>query len=384
MLLALVASLCVSWGQVAAQTGSRFFGETGHTVRGAFLAYWNTHGALPQQGYPITDEFAEVNTADGKSYTTQYFQRSRFEFHPEQTDPNYQVLLGLLGLETFLAKHPGGLPPSTVEQIVPGGGSFHFNETGYNVTGLFLSYWQTHGGLAQQGYPITPAYLETNDADGNIYVTQYFQRARFEYHPEQSDPQYKVLLGLVGNEIYLRKQHGGQPSPTPGGPPAPTPTQVAGGCTNAVHPLFQFAVNNNPALAGKLGCPTDAGFDYNVNKVKGGYQPFKYGPMIILTQENGPNYAYGLYTANNSFHRVNYGGVDNNGGSPPLPGKHFYGAWSELGNMGPSQDEEDFGDAGYQTFQNGLLIYIGGGTQKVFALYPANSATGTWEKYDSR
>lgn len=37
--------------------------------------------------------------------------------------------------------------------------------------------------------------------DGRPYLTQWFERARFEWHPEQSDPQYSVLLGLLGNEV---------------------------------------------------------------------------------------------------------------------------------------------------------------------------------------
>ena len=32
----------------------------------------------------------------GKIYTVQYFERARFEYHPEEKDPNYQVQLGLL------------------------------------------------------------------------------------------------------------------------------------------------------------------------------------------------------------------------------------------------------------------------------------------------
>lgn len=226
-LVALMAlTLNTGGGGAKAQTGTRYFPETNRTVTQPFLTYWDTHGALPQQGYPITDDYQELNDADGKIYRTQYFQRSRFEHHPEQTDPQFQVLLGLLGTEAFLAKYPGGLPPNTPTLVVPGGGSRTFPETSRTVTGLFLTYWISHGGLAQQGFPITEAYMETNDADGKQYVTQYFQRARFEYHPEQPDPQYKVLLGLVGNEIFLRKSHAGTPTAT-AAPNAPTATTTS-------------------------------------------------------------------------------------------------------------------------------------------------------------
>jgi hypothetical protein len=36
--------------------------------------------------------------SDGQEYTVQWFERARFEHHPEN-DPPYDVLLGLLGVE---------------------------------------------------------------------------------------------------------------------------------------------------------------------------------------------------------------------------------------------------------------------------------------------
>ena len=106
----------------------------------------------------------------------------------------------MLGKEALAAKYAGG-PPAAPAESVPGDGSQTFSETGKTVTGLFLDYWNTHGGLEQQGYPISEAYSEVNDADGQTYITQYFERARFEYHPENGDPKFQVLLGLVGREI---------------------------------------------------------------------------------------------------------------------------------------------------------------------------------------
>jgi polysaccharide biosynthesis protein PslG len=51
--------------------------------------------ALPQFGYPISEEIAET-LEDGKSYTVQYFERARFEWHPENRPP-YDILLGQFG-----------------------------------------------------------------------------------------------------------------------------------------------------------------------------------------------------------------------------------------------------------------------------------------------
>ncbi|HYP18507.1 MAG TPA: hypothetical protein VEY08_00415 [Chloroflexia bacterium] len=59
-----------------------------------------------------------------------------------------------------------------------------FAETSRTVCGKFLAYWKEHGGLAQQGYPISQPFQEKSDVDGKTYTVQYFERAVFEAHPE--------------------------------------------------------------------------------------------------------------------------------------------------------------------------------------------------------
>jgi hypothetical protein len=90
-----------------------------------------------------------------------------------------------------------GAPTTTVADA----GDHFFQETGHNVPAIFYQYWQTHGGLAQQGYPITDAKMEKNSVDGKQYLTQYFERARFEQHPEYKGTPNEVLLGLLGVEV---------------------------------------------------------------------------------------------------------------------------------------------------------------------------------------
>ncbi len=80
-----------------AQATSQLFPETGKLVKGAFLQYWKSHGGLPQQGYPISEEMQEKSDTDGKNYTAQYFERAVFELHPENVGTQYEVLLSLLG-----------------------------------------------------------------------------------------------------------------------------------------------------------------------------------------------------------------------------------------------------------------------------------------------
>src|SRR5205807_1365738 len=77
-------------------TGRDFYPQTGHTLGGIFRDYWNAHGGLAQFGYPLTEEIQQFDKQSGRTYTVQYFERNRMEYHPE-APAQYQVLLGLLG-----------------------------------------------------------------------------------------------------------------------------------------------------------------------------------------------------------------------------------------------------------------------------------------------
>jgi hypothetical protein len=79
-----------------AQAGCQTFPETGKAVCGRFLEYWQSNGGVAQHGYPISDEFREISSLNGQTYTVQYFERARFEAHPGNQAP-YDVLLGQFG-----------------------------------------------------------------------------------------------------------------------------------------------------------------------------------------------------------------------------------------------------------------------------------------------
>src|SRR5215216_5506961 len=107
MLFALVmvlASTAFPTTGIDAQGNSRTFPETGKTVSGRFLQYWDGHGGLAQQGFPITEEIQETSDTDGKIYTVQYFERAVFEYHTENRPPN-DVLLQLLGVFLYGQKY---------------------------------------------------------------------------------------------------------------------------------------------------------------------------------------------------------------------------------------------------------------------------------------
>ncbi len=191
--------------------GATYFPETGHNLYGAFRDYWNVSGGLPVFGYPRTEEFAEQNPDDGQVYTVQYFERQRFEWHPQNAAP-YHVLLGRLGAVDAQRR---GLTGSAPFRPLPAGTTGDANctfvpETGHHLCFGFRAYWQSHGlefgdpgvsyreSLALFGYPISQEFRMIKE-DGREYTVQYFERARFEWHPQNAAP-YDILLGLLGNQ----------------------------------------------------------------------------------------------------------------------------------------------------------------------------------------
>jgi hypothetical protein len=175
-------------------TPERCFAETGYCVRGPFAAYWEAHGGLALNGYPLSAERVET-LEDGQPYSVQYFERTRLEYHPTNPAP-YTVLLGQFGRRVLAT----GAARGQLARVDPLPDATYFTETGHNARGRFLDYWQAHGGLAQFGFPVSEEFIETLE-DGQPYTVQYFERARFEYHPENVGTPYEVLLGQFGRAI---------------------------------------------------------------------------------------------------------------------------------------------------------------------------------------
>jgi hypothetical protein len=250
---------------LSAQGKQRYFSETGHTIKNRFLDYWEGHEGLQQQGYPLTEEIQEQSDIDGKVYTMQYFERAVFELHPENAAPN-DVLLSLLGVSSYQRYGPAGASGQTASKDNPR----FFSETNHTLGGKFRAYWESHGGLAQQGYPISDEFPERSALNGKTYRVQYFQRAVFELHPEYANTQYEVLLSHLGREQYERKHGSGLPAATatstatsaatqpPGVPATPSPASAADTATelsgvSMVSPTEGWAVGR----VGAAGQSTD-------------------------------------------------------------------------------------------------------------------------------
>ncbi|MDQ3707449.1 MAG: hypothetical protein M3437_19925 [Chloroflexota bacterium] len=178
------------------QPGGQFFPQTGYYVGERFYSYWLEHGGLTQQGYPISNAFQEVSSTDGKTYTVQYFERAVFELHPEHAGTAHEVLLSLLGVQRYQDLYG---PSGAANQRASTDNPRLFPQTGYTVGGLFRTYWEQHGGLAQQGYPVSNEFEEISALDGRTYLVQYFERAVFELHPENAGSPFEVLLTQLGS-----------------------------------------------------------------------------------------------------------------------------------------------------------------------------------------
>ena len=152
----------------AAPTGtsssnSVYYRQTGHYIKDAFLNYWLMNGGLTLYGYPITEE----TQIDG--VPVQYFQRARFEYHPNSNRPWHVDLATVGSLVTQ------GRTFETASAQPASAGVTYFAQTQHTMGGAFANYWNSRGGIAIFGYPISQEIQE------NGMTVQYFERARFEW-----------------------------------------------------------------------------------------------------------------------------------------------------------------------------------------------------------
>lgn len=193
-----------------AQTDERCFSETGFCISGPIRAYWEQNGGLAVFGLPIGPQ-QEMVGEDGQARQTQWFERHRLELHPEN-DPPYNVLLGRIGVERLAQQGRDWrtFPPLDPVNADAESCAF-FAETEHIVCDEFLTAFRSYGlnfpntpgitreeSLALFGLPISQVMTET--IEGQEYQVQWFERARFELHP-QNDPPFNVLFGRLGAEL---------------------------------------------------------------------------------------------------------------------------------------------------------------------------------------
>lgn len=173
-----VCLLLSSWGLAHAQSQDfEFFDETGHNVRGEFLTfYYRVSNPTLLYGYPLTEEFIR---SDG--LLVQYFQRARFEYHPELPE-GQRVTLTPIGREIYTPILPINFTNPFACRT--------FEQTGHSVCFAFLEFFDAYGGLTQFGAPVSPFEFQDN------MIVQYFENARIEWQPMREDGQRVVVTDL--------------------------------------------------------------------------------------------------------------------------------------------------------------------------------------------
>lgn len=209
MVVAAITDLLPSVPNPAIQDADHiFFPQTGHNLGGSFKNYWAKNGGLAVFGFPTTEEFQELNPDTGQVFNVQYFERQRYEYHPENKGTPYEVLLGRLGADEAQRRGFAATAPFNPAKNNGQAHCRYFPETQHNVCNSFIDYWQSHGldlsdpgnsyreSLALFGLPISEAFSDTQSG----VTVQYFERAIFEYHPENKGTSFEILLSLLGNQ----------------------------------------------------------------------------------------------------------------------------------------------------------------------------------------
>ncbi|NJN66773.1 MAG: hypothetical protein HC884_08670 [Chloroflexaceae bacterium] len=202
--------------EVEAQVARRCDFPTGYCIEGPLREFWERHGGVRVFGYPISPQEEEyvglVSSVPwpvwlpGQRVQTQRFERHRLELHPGNV-----VKVGRLGSDLLEQQGRswwyefGRVGPDRYENLE----CLHFSATGHNICGRMLQAWRSNGietdgqagfsteeSLALSGYPLSEEHYEVLEDDGQ-YMVQWFERARFEIHPESDSP-FGVEFGRLG------------------------------------------------------------------------------------------------------------------------------------------------------------------------------------------
>ncbi len=179
----------------------QYFPQTGYIVGYAFLTFWNANGGATIFGFPLTNEVVDP----ASQLTVQFFERSRFEYHPESAGSPQLVQLTNVGrILTAGRTDPRTDPAFPPQPLVSAGADrSYYVQTQHAIGGQFKKFFDQNGGTFVFGYPISEETIEPNPTDGVAYTVQWFERARFEFHPEFNDTPNAIELGQLGHQLLL-------------------------------------------------------------------------------------------------------------------------------------------------------------------------------------
>ena len=170
----------------------RYFPETRHNLLGGFNGSGTRTGASPSSATPDR-RVPRVNPQDGRTYTVQYFERARFEWHPDTSSRRArQDRPGSFGAQQQAGGHAtrSARLPSTPDKGAISRRLKHMagwvlsSSSGRRSTAILLL-----------GLPLSEEVAE------NGKTVQYFEFGRLEVQPRRHDVEERVSIAILGTEV---------------------------------------------------------------------------------------------------------------------------------------------------------------------------------------
>lgn len=257
----------------------RYFKETGHNIGTRIKTFYEQNGGIAVFGLPLTEVIKEGNLE------VQYFERARFELHPE-FEPAFYVSLTQLGRKQIEGRTDPAFAPMPAENDA---NTTYFPQTGHSIRFGFREFWLRNGGVPIFGYPLSEEFTEISVDDGQPYTVQYFERVKMEYHPE--DPQNSIKLARLGAQAL---DQSGLPQSVRNPVPAMTLLSTA---TTGYHGSITERVNNIARAAARMnGIIVAPGATFSFNTALGPAGP-------------ADGYVEGYAIVNGQLEKVTGGGI---------------------------------------------------------------------------
>lgn len=212
-----------------AQSTSRYFAETGHNLKGPFLARWTSSGGKEVIGVPLSeDRFAEGVGV------VQTFETITLVYNPALNAP-WDVQAAHLPSSVR-----SDLAPVSARRAVtgcqPGSRDCQFfPDSGHTLSGSFADFWNAHGDLPIFGMPTTEPFEET----GTGLTVQVFERAVLEDHGRDGVKLRKIARQLAEQDGIMQD-------------PAFLPAPPSGGETQLVSAEGGLRLRALPSLSAEI------------------------------------------------------------------------------------------------------------------------------------
>lgn len=167
---------------------------------GAIAAFWRSNGGVDFFGRPVSALLDETK-AGGDRLLVQYFDCIRLEYRQPSGGMPAHVRTGRLGIEAQTTGSPATLLPKILRGPQ---GVFTHNGTKVSTPQMFFNFWARNGGMPIFGYPVSPVLVDMV-VGGRTVIAQYFECARFEYHPEYGGTLREVQLAPLGAQLFAAR-----------------------------------------------------------------------------------------------------------------------------------------------------------------------------------